>query len=78
VELALILADGAKLLLKCNAPKIQLSAELRARLDDLLGPGNVKLIAAPPQTRESPTRNNGNGHSRTRNDYTRREPAAAR
>jgi DNA polymerase-3 subunit alpha len=61
VELALVLADGAKLLLKCNSPKIQLSVELRTRLDDLLGPGNVKLIAAPPSTREPGTRGNGNG-----------------
>ncbi|MEX2080142.1 MAG: OB-fold nucleic acid binding domain-containing protein, partial [Dehalococcoidia bacterium] len=29
VELALVLADGAKLLLKCNSPKVQLSPELR-------------------------------------------------
>ena len=36
----------AKLLLKCSSPRIQLCPELRTRLDDLLGPGNIKLIAA--------------------------------
>ncbi|MEX2139411.1 MAG: DNA polymerase III subunit alpha [Pirellulales bacterium] len=83
VELALVLADGSKLLLKCNTPKVQLSPELRSRLDDLLGPGNVKLIAAPPTNRESPGRNNGNGNSgqgngRGRGDFSRREPAVTR
>jgi DNA polymerase-3 subunit alpha len=61
VELAMVLADGAKLLLKCNAPRVQLCPELRTRLDDLLGPGNVKLIAPPPSSRESSASNNGNG-----------------
>jgi DNA polymerase-3 subunit alpha len=78
VELALVLADGAKLLLKCNTPKVQLSAELRTRLDDLLGPGNVKLIAA---SRESTARVNGNGgpgNGRGRGDYARREAATVR
>ncbi len=81
VELALVLADGAKLLLKCNTPRIQLCPELRTRLDDLLGAGNVKVIAAPPQARESGSRGNGNGghgNGRTRGDYARREPAQAR
>jgi hypothetical protein len=51
------------------------------RLDDLLGAGNVKVIAAPPQARESGSRGNGNGghgNGRTRGDYARREPAQAR
>jgi hypothetical protein len=46
----------------------------------LLGPGNIKLIAAPPTSREPSGRNhgNGNGNGRGRNDYARREPAGAR
>jgi DNA polymerase-3 subunit alpha len=79
VELALVLSDGAKLLLKCNTPRVQLCPELRTRLDDLLGPGNIKLIAAPPASREPSGRNgNSNGNGRGRGEYARREPAAAR
>jgi DNA polymerase-3 subunit alpha len=62
VELAMLLGDGTKLLLKCNTPRVQLCPELRTRLDDLLGPGNVKLIAPPPSSRESMARSNGNGN----------------
>ena len=61
VELAMVLAEGTKLLLKCNAPRVQLCPELRTRLDDLLGSGNVKLIASSPSLREPTPRNNGNG-----------------
>jgi DNA polymerase-3 subunit alpha len=57
VELAMVLADGTKLLLKCGSPRVQLCPELRMRLDDLLGPESVKLIAAPPPARESNGRN---------------------
>jgi hypothetical protein len=67
-----LLADGAKLLLKCNSPRVQLCAELRSRLDDFLGPGNVKLIAAQPSTREAPPRGNGNGNPQRQNHAARR------
>jgi DNA polymerase-3 subunit alpha len=78
VELAMTLADGTKLLLKCNAPKVELCPELRARIDDLLGPGNLKLIAASPSTRET-TRGNGNGSngSNPRGPHSRRSFAQA-
>jgi DNA polymerase-3 subunit alpha len=62
VELAMVLDDGTKLLLKCNSPRVQLCPELRTRLDDLLGPGHVKLIAPPPSSRDTASRNNGNGN----------------
>jgi DNA polymerase-3 subunit alpha len=62
VELALVLADGSKILLKCNSPKVELCPELRTRLDDLLGPGNVKLIAASPNGRGPNARSNESGN----------------
>jgi DNA polymerase-3 subunit alpha len=79
VELALVLADGAKFLLKSNSLRVDLNAELRSRIDDLLGPGNVKLIAASPSARESASRGNGNGNGGNgRGNYARRETAVAR
>ncbi len=78
VELALMLTDGTKLLLKCNTPRVEICAELRTRVDDLLGPGNFRLIAATPNTRESTSRANGNGVNAPRGNFSRREPAAAR
>jgi DNA polymerase-3 subunit alpha len=77
VELALILADGTKLLLKCSTPRVEIGPELRSRVDDLLGPGNFRLIAGSTNGRE-PSRSNGNGVSAPRSNYSRREPAAAR
>jgi DNA polymerase-3 subunit alpha len=70
VQLALWLADGAKVYLKSERLRVELNAQLRDRLDDLLGPGNVKLLAAPP--RPSGNGNgNGNGYSRG-GQYARR------
>jgi DNA polymerase-3 subunit alpha len=75
VELAMVLAEGTKLLLKCNAPRVQLCPELRARLDDLLGPGNVKLIAPSPSSRDSTARTNGNGSSQRQGNGAHRRMA---
>jgi DNA polymerase-3 subunit alpha len=78
VELALILADGTKLLLKCNTPRVEICAELRSRVDDLLGPGNFRLIAGSANGRDAGSRSNGNGANALRSNFSRREPAAAR
>lgn len=56
VQLALWLADGAKVYMKSEKLRVDLNPELRARIDDLLGPGNVKLLSAPPKPS-----GNGNG-----------------
>ena len=47
VQLALWLTQGTRVYLKSDRYKVALSTELRARLDELLGPGNVKSLAAP-------------------------------
>jgi DNA polymerase-3 subunit alpha len=60
VQLALWLADGAKVYLKSERLRVDLNPELRTRVDELLGPGNVKLLSAPPKP-------NGNGQSGNRN-----------
>jgi DNA polymerase III subunit alpha len=56
VQLALWLADGAKVYMKSEKLRVDLNPELRTRIDDLLGPGNVKLLSAPPKPS-----GNGNG-----------------
>ncbi len=60
VQLRLDLTDGHRVHLGCDRLRVELSAELRSRLDALLGTGNVQLIAAPP-----PPRNRGGAPHRT-------------
>ena len=48
LQLVLCLADGNRAYLKCDRLRIDLNAEMRSRVDGLLGPGNVRLISAPP------------------------------
>jgi DNA polymerase-3 subunit alpha len=53
------LADGSRVQLKSRRMKIEINSELRSRIDDLLGPGNIRLIRTPPPV-------NGNGRSNGR------------
>jgi DNA polymerase-3 subunit alpha len=50
VDLALTLADGTSVDFKSEKVRIAVEPELRTRLDDLLGPGQVRLITARPAT----------------------------
>jgi DNA polymerase-3 subunit alpha len=50
LELLLCLADGSKVRCQCESMRVGVDAELRSRLDELLGPGNVRLITAKPAT----------------------------
>jgi DNA polymerase-3 subunit alpha len=59
LQLVVCLADGSKVYLKSGNLRIELNPELRTRVDQLLGPGNVKLLASPPRSTSS---TNGNGH----------------
>ena len=47
LELVLCLADGARVTCECEGLKVENTNELRRRVDDLLGPGNLRLLAAP-------------------------------
>jgi DNA polymerase-3 subunit alpha len=49
LQLVLRLADGSRVHLKSDSVGVALSAEMRARVEALVGPGNVRLIAAPPK-----------------------------
>lgn len=57
--LMMALSDGSHVQLKSRRMKIDVQEELRRRLDDLLGPGQIKMITAIPKA-------NGNGRSNGR------------
>ena len=47
VELVVCLQDGSRVLLQSESLRVQLNAEMRRRVDELLSPGNVRLLAGP-------------------------------
>lgn len=47
IELLLNFQDGGRMLLKCSRLQIEINEELKRRVDDLLGPGNFRLLARP-------------------------------
>jgi DNA polymerase-3 subunit alpha len=55
LKLQLDLAEGGSVLLKCPNHRIDLDPELRRRVEDLLGPGNFRLVAEPPRATNRPT-----------------------
>ena len=69
LQLRLDLASGGKVLLDSGWQGVDLNAELRERVEALLGPGSFAVQAAP-RTRQA-VATGGNGR-------TRREPARAR
>ncbi len=48
LQLAVYLRDGSQVYLKSQKVRVDITPELRARIDDLLGPGNLQLITSPP------------------------------
>ncbi len=63
LQIMLCLADGARVHLKSSSLGVEFNAELRERVDQLLGPGNLRPIGSPSSAAASPTRN---GHSHRR------------
>jgi DNA polymerase-3 subunit alpha len=57
LQLMLSLESGSRVYLRSNRTKLSVTRELRDRLDDLLGPGNLQLLTSPPK----PAANTGNG-----------------
>ena len=43
------LADGSKVYLRSDTLRVALNPEMQSRVDELLGPGNLRLVAAPPK-----------------------------
>jgi DNA polymerase-3 subunit alpha len=58
LQLVVCLDDGSRVFMKSDSVRVDLNAEMRSRVDALLGPGNLRLIAAP-MSRQSPPRPNG-------------------
>ena len=48
LQLALLLADGTRVAVKSDRIRVDWNPEIQSRIEALLGPGNVRLIAAPP------------------------------
>jgi DNA polymerase-3 subunit alpha len=66
LQLALILADDARVHLKSGNVKVEFNAEFRSRIGELLGPENVRAISAPPPTAAPPPPPRGNGNFQRR------------
>ena len=49
LQLVLCLADGNKVYMKSDRMRVGIDTEMRTRIDDLLGPGNFRLMSAPPR-----------------------------
>jgi len=62
LQLLVCLADGRRAFLKSERVRLDLNAEMRSRVDALLGPGNVRLISAPPK----PTKSRGGSRPQAR------------
>ncbi|MCH5377047.1 MAG: hypothetical protein JJ992_24050, partial [Planctomycetes bacterium] len=59
------LSDGSRVQLKSHRLRIDINAELRRRVDDLLGPGHTRSVVSPP-TMNNGQRSNGRRKSVTR------------
>ncbi len=54
LQLVLSLADGTRVTLKSDRIRVDWNPEIQERVEALLGPGNVRLIAAPPPPSNRP------------------------
>ncbi len=56
VQLLLQMRDGSRVILKSKSVRVTIGAELRSRVEDLLSPGNFRLITAAPKPAASRAR----------------------
>ncbi|MCA9187902.1 MAG: hypothetical protein KDA99_19880, partial [Planctomycetales bacterium] len=52
-QLVLQLADGSRVVMTSGKVRIDVNAEVRQRIDDLLGPGNLKILTATPNGKDN-------------------------
>ncbi len=64
LQLMLCLADGARVHMKSSSIRVECNAELRQRIEQLLGAGNLRPIAAPPPASPAPPARNGHANRR--------------
>ena len=48
LQLLICLADGSRVACKCDKLRVAINGEMRGRVDELLGPGNFRLVTASP------------------------------
>jgi DNA polymerase-3 subunit alpha len=60
------LADGSKVFLRTDTLRVGLDAEMRSRVDELLGAGNLRLVSAPPKPAAAPRGNHGQSRALAR------------
>ncbi len=60
LQLLFCLADGSRVACRCDTMRVAVENELRQRVDQLLGPGNLRLLTA------TPSHGNGRGNGRSR------------
>jgi DNA polymerase III subunit alpha len=63
LQLVLQLEEGTRVHLRSHRTRLEVNREVRARLDDLLGPGNIQLLTTPPKpaANAGPRRRYGGG-----------------
>jgi DNA polymerase-3 subunit alpha len=59
LQLVVCLADGSRVYMKSEGVRIALNSEMRDRVDDLLGAGNLRPLVAPLRATQSARRGNG-------------------
>jgi DNA polymerase-3 subunit alpha len=64
VQLLVALADGSRIVCSCDRLRVEINPEMRRRIEELLGPGNVRLLASPPAPSPQPRRNGQGGRGR--------------
>lgn len=64
LQLVMYLADGTRVPMACRGTRIENNQEMRSRVEELLGPGNFKLLAAPIRSRNGNGNGKGNGRGR--------------
>ncbi len=64
LQLVMYLADGTRVPMACRGTQIENNQEMRSRVEELLGPGNFKLLAAPIRSRNGNGNGKGNGRGR--------------
>jgi DNA polymerase III subunit alpha len=48
LQLMFCLADGSRVACKCDGLRVAVNGQMRDRVDELLGEGNLRLLTAPP------------------------------
>ena len=61
LQLLICLSDGSRVSCNCEGFRIEVNPEMRNRVEELLGPGNVRLVTVPAA---STSRANGRSNSR--------------